>query len=58
VLGCPSLIGQGLVEGTWCLDPEETLSPGQSDEIDRVLAAYPDWNDDAFVRKNLNRWLD
>lgn len=48
---------QGLLEGIWCLNPEETLSPGQSEEIDRVLAAYPDLNDDAFVAERLSTWL-
>jgi len=33
---------QGLLDGIWCLDPEEGLSPGQSAEIDRVCAAYPE----------------
>lgn len=31
----------GLLDGIWCLDPSETLSPGQREEIDRVLRAYP-----------------
>ncbi|HET6521169.1 MAG TPA: dihydrodipicolinate synthase family protein [Geminicoccaceae bacterium] len=48
---------QGLLEGTWCLDPHETLSPGQREEIDRVTAAYPELTDDAFVELNLARWL-
>lgn len=48
---------QGLLEGIWCLDPEEGLSPGQGAEIDRVTAAYPWLNDDQFVRANLDRWL-
>lgn len=48
---------QGLMPGIWCLDPEETLSPGQAEEIDRVYAAYPHLNDDDFVRANLDRWL-
>jgi hypothetical protein len=30
---------------------------GQKQEIDRVCAAYPQLNDDAFVRANLQRWL-
>src|SRR5215471_15209155 len=47
----------GLLEGTWCLDPHETLSPGQAEEISRVYAAYPHLNDDAFVRENLSSWL-
>lgn len=48
---------QGLLEGTWCLDPKEELGPGQLGEIDRVYRSYPDLNDDAFVRENLDRWL-
>jgi dihydrodipicolinate synthase/N-acetylneuraminate lyase len=48
---------QGLLAGTWCLDPNEQLSPGQAAEIDRVHAAYPELNDDAFVAANLERWL-
>jgi hypothetical protein len=48
---------QGLLEGTWCLNPEEDMSPGQSDEISRVYEDYPDLNDDAFVRQNLEKWL-
>ena len=48
---------QGLMAGTWCLDPDEGLSPGQAAEIDRVYAAYPELNDDAFVAANLDRWL-
>ena len=51
--GCHEVLRrQGLLEGTWCLDPKETLSPGQAEEIDRVYAAYPEMNDDAFVREN------
>jgi hypothetical protein len=48
---------QGLLEGIWCLDPYETLSPGQQDEIDRVYRAYPDLNDDEFVREGRESWL-
>jgi hypothetical protein len=48
---------QGLLEGIWCLDPAEGLSPGQAEEIDRVYRDYPELNDDAFVRENLCRWL-
>src|SRR5690606_39978792 len=47
--GCHEVLRrQGLLAGTWCLDPKETLSPGQAEEIDRVYAAYPELNDDAF----------
>jgi hypothetical protein len=48
---------QGLLEGIWCLDPNETLSPGQSEEISRIYAAYPHLNDDDFVREHLDSWL-
>lgn len=48
---------QGLLEGIWTLNEDETLSPGQKEEIDRVYAAYPHLNDDAFVKENLDRWL-
>lgn len=49
---------QGLMQGTWCLNPHEVLSPGQSEEIDRIYQAYPHLNDDNFVRENLDRWLN
>jgi dihydrodipicolinate synthase/N-acetylneuraminate lyase len=48
---------QGLLAGLWCLDPSEGLSPGQLAEIDRVYAAYPELNDDAFVAEHLDEWL-
>ena len=48
---------QGLLEGLWTLDPEEALSPGQKEEIDRVYEAYPELNDDNFVAENIDRWL-
>jgi len=48
---------QGLLEGRWCLNPSEDLSPGQLEEIDRVYRAYPHLNDDEFVRQNLANWL-
>ena len=56
--GCHEVLRrQGLLEGTWCLDPKETLSPGQSEEIDRVYREHADLADDDFVRANLQRWL-
>ena len=48
---------QGLLEGIWCLDPNESLSPGQAEEIARVRAAYPELNDDAFIAENVQEWL-
>ena len=56
--GCHEVLRrQGLLEGIWCLDPGETLSPGQSEEIDRVYREHADLADDDFVRANLARWL-
>jgi dihydrodipicolinate synthase/N-acetylneuraminate lyase len=56
--GCHEVLRrQGLLEGTWCLDPNEKLSPGQAKEIDRVYREHADLADDAFVRANLERWL-
>ncbi|MEK9986296.1 MAG: dihydrodipicolinate synthase family protein, partial [Opitutae bacterium] len=48
---------QGLLEGTWCLDPDEVLSVGQDSEIDRICEAYPYMRDDKFIAENLDRWL-
>ena len=48
---------QGLLAGRWCLDPREDLSAGQMEEIDRTLARHGHLSDDAFVRENLDRWL-
>ena len=56
--GCHEVLRrQGLLQGTWCLDPGEGLSPGQAAEIDRVCRAYPNLTDDAFVREHLDAWL-
>ena len=48
---------QGLLRGTWTLNARERLSPGQSDEIDRVLRTYPDLTDDEFVAAHRDEWL-
>lgn len=48
---------QGLLEGIWCLNPKETLSRGQADEIDRVHRSYPHLNDDDFVAHHRDEWL-
>ena len=58
IAGCHEVLRrQGLLEGRWCLDPAEDLSPGQAEAIDRVYRLYPELNDDAFVAENLERWL-
>jgi dihydrodipicolinate synthase/N-acetylneuraminate lyase len=48
---------QRLLEGRWCLNPAEDLSPGQMEEIDRVYRAYPHLNDDEFVAAHRDEWL-
>jgi len=48
---------QGLVPTNLCLNPHETLSPGQAEEIDRVVADYPELVDDDFIRAHLADWL-
>ncbi len=48
---------QGLMQGCWSLNPNESLSPGQMEEIDRVYRAYPHLHDDAFVAQHLDEWL-
>jgi dihydrodipicolinate synthase/N-acetylneuraminate lyase len=58
IAGCHEVLRrQGLLEGIWCLDPSEGLSPGQSEEIDRVLREHSDLSDDAFVAGNVQSWL-
>jgi hypothetical protein len=58
IAGCHEVLRrQGLLEGIWCLDPAEGLSPGQIGEIDRVCREHADLGDDAFVAANLPRWL-
>lgn len=44
---------QGILENIRCLDPSETLSPGQKEEIDRVYATYPHLADDQFVQERI-----
>jgi hypothetical protein len=58
IAGCHEVLRrQGLLEGIWCLDPEEGLGAGQAGQIDRVYAQHADLADDGFVRDNLQRWL-
>ena len=58
IAGCHEVLRrQGLFLGTWCLDPDEGLSPGQAGEIERVTEEYPEFDDTPFVRANLERWL-
>ncbi len=49
---------QDLMQGRWCIDPHEDLSPGQLEEIDRICNDYPHLSDDDFVAENIDRWLN
>src|ERR1700726_4074441 len=58
IAGCHEILRrQGLMQGIWCLDPTEGLSPGQTEEIDRVCNEHADLSDDDFVAANLATWL-
>jgi dihydrodipicolinate synthase/N-acetylneuraminate lyase len=49
---------EGLMAGTWCLDPDECLSPGQAEQIDRVIAAYPAIQDGSvWIEAHRDEWL-
>ncbi|MBR2883890.1 MAG: dihydrodipicolinate synthase family protein [Clostridia bacterium] len=47
---------QGLMENIYCLNPQETMSEGQVEEINRIYAAYPHLNDDKFIADNIEEW--
>jgi hypothetical protein len=58
IAGCHEVLRrQGLLEGIWCLDPAEGLSPGQAELITRAVQDHPHLVDDDFVRANRERWL-
>ena len=58
IAGCHEILRrQGLLEGIWCLDDHESLSPGQAALLTAVAERYPQLTDDAFVAANLHRWL-
>jgi hypothetical protein len=48
---------QKLLTDKRCLDPDETLGPGQLQEIDRVCRSYPHLSDDAFIEEHRDQWL-
>jgi len=58
IAGCHEILRrQGLLQGIWCLDPNEGLSEGQAAELSRVRRDYPHLVDDDFVKANVERWL-
>ena len=58
IAGCHEVLRrQGLLDGIWCLDEHEALSPGQAELLTQVAQRYPALTDDGFVAANLHRWL-
>ncbi|WP_427913622.1 dihydrodipicolinate synthase family protein [Ramlibacter sp. MMS24-I3-19] len=58
IAGCHEILRrQGLLQGTWCLDAAEGLSPGQAEQLSRVQRDYPHLTDDVFVARHRDRWL-
>lgn len=51
------LIRQGLLESNYTINPNEKLSFGQKEEINRVYKLYPELNDDDYVAENIDKWL-
>ena len=49
---------QGLLRNIRCLDPRARLSPGQAEEMDRILRDYPFLTDDEFVQQHRSEWLE
>lgn len=47
---------QGLMKNIYCINPEEGLSEGQLEELDRVQKMYPHLNDDEFIKNNIEKW--
>lgn len=47
---------QGLMENIYCLNPEEKMSEGQAEEINRIYAMYPHLHDDAFIKEHIAEW--
>lgn len=50
------LYRQGLMKSVRCINPNEKLSEGQAEELDRIYKMYPHLTDDAFVKENLTKW--
>ncbi len=49
---------QGLLEGIWCLDPNQTLSPCQADLINEaILNSSASTSEQQFIDSNIERWL-
>jgi hypothetical protein len=48
---------QGLMGHIGALDPADRLAPGQTEQIDAIVRAYPHLTDDEFVQAHRDEWL-
>ena len=44
------------MKNIYCINPEETLSEGQFEELNRIQEKYPHLNDDEFIKQNIDEW--
>lgn len=51
------LFEQGLLSSPRCLNPNERMSPGQAELLEKVRKQYPHLVDDAFVAQHKDEWL-
>ncbi|MEW2922530.1 hypothetical protein AB1A65_13725 [Muricauda sp. ANG21] len=51
------LVRQGFLDDITTINPKESLSIGQEEEINRVYSIYPELNDDKFVSDNIDKWM-
>ncbi len=47
---------QGLMKNIYCLNPDETLSEGQLDELNRIQDMYCYLSDDEFIKQHIDEW--
>lgn len=47
---------QGLMSNIYCLNPDETLSQGQLEELNRIQEKYPHLSDDEFIKQHIDEW--
>ena len=47
---------QGLMNNIYCLNPDETLSEGQLEELNRIQEKYLHLSDDEFIKMHIDEW--
>jgi hypothetical protein len=51
------LYEQGLLGSPRLMDPNEKMSPGQAEELERIRRAYPHLMDDQFIEQHRDEWV-